>query len=768
MQRDIQAIISQMTLEEKASLCSGLDFWHLKGIERLGIPSIMVTDGPHGLRKQQQSADHLGIYDSVPATCFPSAVGLASSWNRELIEKIGIALGEECQAEGVAILLGPGANIKRSPLCGRNFEYFSEDPYLSSEMAASHIKGVQSQGVGTSLKHFAANNQEHRRMSIDAVVDERTLREIYLASFEGAVKQAQPWTVMCSYNKVNGKYASENKYLLTDILKDEWGFEGFVVSDWGAVNERVKGLAAGLDLEMPSSNGIGDQKIVEAVKNGTLPEKVLDKAVERILRVIFKAVDQKKENASYDKEAHHQLAREAARECMVLLKNEDRILPLKKEGTIAVIGEFAKNPRYQGGGSSHVNPTKLDNIYEEIKKTAGNKANILYAQGYNLEKDDIDEQLIQEAKKIAIQSDVAILFVGLPERYESEGYDRQHLRIPDNHQKLIEAVTEVQPNVVVVLSNGSPIEMPWLDKVKGVLEAYLGGQALGGAIADLLFGDANPSGKLAETFPRELSHNPSYLNFPGEGDKVEYKEGIFVGYRYYDKKNIEPLFPFGYGLSYTTFEYSNLSISKKEILDTETVTVTVNVKNTGEMAGKEIVQLYVKDVESSVIRPEKELKGFEKVELQPGEEKTVTFTLDKRAFAYYNVDLKDWHVESGEFEILIGKSSRDIVLKKSIYVKSTVKLKKKIHRNTTVGDLLNDPVLAPVAKAWIAKLNEDSLFANLSEGDDAYEMMVAMMKYMPLRGLVVFHPSKLNEHMLNEKIKEFNDILSKESSLVTN
>lgn len=762
MQRDIQELISQMTLEEKASLCSGLDFWHLKGIERLGIPSIMVTDGPHGLRKQQQSADHLGIYNSVPATCFPSAVGLASSWNRELVEKVGIALGEECQAEGVAILLGPGANIKRSPLCGRNFEYFSEDPYLSSEMAASHIKGVQSQGVGTSLKHFAVNNQEHRRMSVDVIVDERTLREIYLASFEGAVKQAQPWTVMCSYNKVNGEYASENKYLLTDILKDEWGFEGFVVSDWGAVNERVKGLAAGLDLEMPSSNGIGDQKIVEAVKNGTLPEEVLDKAVERILRVIFKAVDRKKENASYDKEAHHQLAREVARECMVLLKNEERILPLKKEGTIAVIGEFAKNPRYQGGGSSHVNPTKLDNIYEEIKKTAGNNANILYAQGYNLEKDEIDEQLIQEAKKVAIQSDVAILFVGLPERYESEGYDRQHLRIPDNHQKLIEAVTEVQPNVVVVLSNGSPIEMPWLDKVKGVLEAYLGGQALGGAIADLLFGDANPSGKLAETFPRELSHNPSYLNFPGEGDKVEYKEGIFVGYRYYDKKNIEPLFPFGYGLSYTTFEYSNLSISKKEMLDTETVTVTVNVKNTGEMAGKEIVQLYVKDVESSVIRPEKELKGFEKIELQPGEEKTVTFTLDKRAFAYYNVDLKDWHVESGEFEILIGKSSRDIVLKDSIYVKSTVKLKRAFHRNTTIGDLLDDPTVASIAKELLAKISETNPLMNVSEDDEAYEMMTAMMRYMPLRALVNFSQGNFTEKMLDKLLNELNETVNSE------
>lgn len=760
MERDIKKLISQMTLEEKASLCSGLDFWHLKGIERLGIPSIMVSDGPHGLRKQDEKGDHVGIYNSVPATCFPSAAGLASSWNRELVEKVGAALGEECQAEGVSVLLGPGANIKRSPLCGRNFEYFSEDPYLSSEMAASHIKGVQSQGVGTSLKHFAANNQEHRRMSVDAVVDERTFREIYLASFEGAVKKGKPWTVMCSYNKINGEYASENKYLLTDILRDEWGFEGFVVSDWGAVNERVKGLEAGLDLEMPSSFGIGDQKIVEAVKEGKLSEEVLDRAVERILNIIFKAVDNRKENATYDKEEHHRLAREVARECMVLLKNEDNILPLKRQGTIAVIGEFARKPRYQGGGSSHVNPTKLDDIYEEIKKSAGDNVRVIYAQGYNVDKDEVDESLLEEAKRVAKEADVAVIFAGLPERYESEGYDRQHMRMPENHCALIEGVAEVQPNVVVVLSNGSPVEMPWLDKVKGLLEAYLGGQALGGAIADLLFGDANPSGKLAETFPKKLSDNPSYLNFPGEGDRVEYREGVFVGYRYYDKKGIEPLFPFGYGLSYTTFEYSDLTISKKEMLDTETVTVSVKVKNTGEMAGKEIVQLYVRNVESTVIRPEKELKGFEKVELKPGEEKTVTFELDKRAFAYYNVDIRDWHVETGEFEILIGKSSRDIVLKDKILVKSTVTVRKPVHRNTLVGDLLSDPVLAPVFKEFMSKASQDNpMFAPIQDQDS---IMAAMMRYMPLRAVMNFGMGKFTEEMLNGLIQKLNEKLNEQ------
>jgi beta-glucosidase len=755
MKRDIKQIISQMTLEEKASLCSGLDFWHLKGIERLGIPSIMVTDGPHGLRKQAQGADHLGIYNSVPSTCFPSAAGMASSWNRDLIQKVGVALGEECQAEDVAVLLGPGVNIKRSPLCGRNFEYFSEDPYLASEMAANHVKGVQSQGVGTSLKHFAANNQEHRRMSTDAVVDERTLREIYLASFEGVVKQSQPWTVMCAYNKVNGEYASENEYLLNDILKDEWGFEGFVVSDWGAVNERADGLSAGLELEMPSSNGSGDQKIVNAVRNGKLTEEKLDKALERLLRVIFMSVDHKIENAVYTKDKHHQLAREMARESMVLLKNEDNVLPLKKQGTIAVIGEFAKKPRYQGGGSSHVKPTKLENIVEEIEKSAGKQSNVLYAQGYRLDSDEIDDTLIAEAKEVAAQADTVVLVVGLPDRYESEGYDREHLRMPANHLKLVEAAAEVNRNIVVVLSNGSPIEMPWLGSVKGVLEAYLGGQALGGAIADLLFGDANPSGKLAETFPRQLSDNPSFLNFPGEGDKVEYKEGIFVGYRYYDAKKVEPLFAFGYGLSYTTFEYSNLSINKKEIQDTDAVKVSVNIKNTGDRAGKEIVQLYVKDVESTVNRPEKELKGFEKVDLQPGEEKTVTFILNKRAFAYYNVDLKDWHVETGEFEILVGKSSHEIALKDSIMVQSTVYIKKPVHRNTLLGDLLADPVLAPLVKELMAKHNP---FPDLGDSEgDAAEMMEAMMRYMPLRAMVNFSMGAFTEEMLTDMIQKLNE-----------
>lgn len=752
MTKDIKKIIKQMTLEEKAGLCSGLDAWCTKSIERLGIPSIMMTDGPHGLRKQSEDAELFDVNNSVPATCFPSAAGLACSWDRELVEKVGVALGEECQAENVSILLGPAANIKRSPLCGRNFEYFSEDPYLSSEMATSHIKGVQSQGVGTSLKHFAANNQEHRRMTVDAVMDERTLREIYFASFENAVKKAQPWTVMCAYNRVNGEYCSENRHFLTDILKNEWKHEGFVVSDWGAVNDRVKGLDAGLELEMPSSSGVGDKKIIDAVRSGKLSENILNRAVERLLTIIFKAVENKKENASYDKEAHHKLARQAAGESMVLLKNEDDILPLEKKGSIALIGAFVKKSRYQGEGSSHITPTRLDDIYEEIEKTAGGKANITYSEGYRLENDNIDEELINEAQKAASGSDVAVIFAGLPEEYESEGFDRTHMRMPENQNRLIESVAEVQSNIVVVLVNGSPIEMPWIDKVKGVLEAYLGGQALGGALADTLFGTVNPSGKLAETFPVKLNHNPSYLNFPGEGDRVEYKENLFVGYRYYDTKGIEPLFPFGYGLSYTQFEYSNMSVDKKDVSDNNVIKVSVKVKNTGKVAGKEIVQLYVKDVKSSVQRPEKELKGFEKVFLNPGEEETVTFTLDKRAFAYYDAEIKDWHVESGEFLILIGKSSKDIVLKESVRVNSIVRLRKRFSDNSTVGDLMADSLAAAVFGPIMKKIS-DAL--QIKQGD-TLDMTAAILKYMPLRSLPNFTQGGFSEEMLQEVLDKIN------------
>lgn len=714
--RNIKDLINQMTLEEKAGICSGHDFWNTKSIERLGIPSIIMTDGPHGLRKQAGETDHLGINKSVPSTCFPSAAGLACSWDKDLVNKMGVAIGEEAQANGVSIVLGPGANIKRSPLCGRNFEYFSEDPYLSSHLAASYIKGVQSQGVGTSLKHFAVNNQEYKRMSVDVIVDERTLREIYLASFEEAVREAQPWTVMAAYNKVNGDFCSENKNLLTEILKDEWGFEGFVVTDWGAANELDDGIAAGLELEMPSSGGQGEKKIVEAVKAGKLSIETLDQAVERILNVVFQAVNNKKKDALYSKNEHHRIAREVAQESMVLLKNEKQILPIKEVESVAVIGAFAKNPRFQGGGSSHINPTMVDTIFEEMEKVAGPTTSLQYAKGYSLESDDVNEDLILEAVEVAKKAEVAVIFAGLPERYESEGFDRKHLGIPENHIVLIEEIAKVQSNVIVVLSNGAPVEMPWLSKVKAVLETYLGGQALGGAVSDLLFGLANPSGKLAETFPKKLAHNPSYLNFPGDGETVEYREGVFVGYRHYDTRDVDPLFPFGYGLSYTSFEYSDIRVNRKEIQDTDTVTVSVKVKNTGSVAGKEIVQLYVRDVDSTVPRPEKELKGFDKVYLQPGEEKTVTFELGKRAFAYYNAKLKDWHVESGAFDILVGSSSRDILQRETVYVQSTVKIEKVITRYSTFGELMEHPVGAEILKAMQLQVGQSDIDHGLGAG----------------------------------------------------
>lgn len=770
---DIQHLISQMTLEEKASLCSGKDFWHTQGIERLGIPSVMVTDGPHGLRKQAEGADHLGLHDSVPATCFPSAAGIASSWDRDLIQGMGEALGEECQAENVAVLLGPGANIKRSPLCGRNFEYFSEDPYLSSEIAASHIRGVQSRGVGTSLKHFAVNNQEHRRMSVDAVVDERTLREIYLASFEGAVKKGQPWTVMSSYNRVNGTYASEHEELLNGILKEEWGLEGFVMSDWGAVNERAAGLAAGLELEMPSSGGIGAKKIVDAIQDGSLPEHKLDAAVGRILRVVLRAAAEKVENASYDRDEHHALARKIARESMVLLKNEAGILPLKRSGRIAVIGELSKRPRYQGGGSSHIIPTQLDRIYDEFVKEAG-EAQVNYARGYNLKQDDTDEALIAEAVKAAGEADVAVLFAGLPDAYESEGYDRTHLRLPENQLRLIEELSQVQPNLVVVLSNGSPVEMPWLGGVKGLLEAYLGGQALGGAIADLLFGTVSPSGKLAETFPVRLEDTPAFLNFPGTGDRVEYREGLYVGYRYYDKKAIEPLFPFGFGLSYTTFDYSDLRVSSAQASADQGVEVSVNVTNTGSVLGKEVVQLYVRDVESTVDRPERELKGFGKVELQPGETATVSFVLDRRAFAYYDVEAADWRVESGVFELGVGSSSRDIKQTAEVDIEGDAPIVEPVHRNSLIGDLMRPGRLTPDQKALLDDFLQGGLFTppaeeaadtpaneegSSSEDEDEHgsaDMMAAVGRYLPLRAAVGFAGDPDGEHKLNELLERIN------------
>ena len=626
----IKELISRMTLEEKAGLCSGADFWHTKAVERLGIPATMVSDGPHGLRKQDQEGDHLGINDSIKAVCYPAASATAASFDPDLLEKMGEALGEACQHEKLSVLLGPAVNIKRSPLCGRNFEYFSEDPYLTGKMATALIKGIQSKNVGTSIKHFALNDQEHRRMSSSSDADERTIREIYFPAFEMAVKEAQPWTVMCSYNRINGVYASENHWLLTEVLRDEWGFEGYVMSDWGATADRAEGIRAGLDLEMPASGGINDRKIVEAVKDGKLDEKRVDLCCERILNIVYRYVENAKPDTPWDQEAQHLQAAEVAAECMVLLKNEGGLLPLNREDEIAFIGEFAEKPRFQGGGSSHINCFKTTGALEAAK---GLK--VTYARGYDVAADDAPDAMIAEAVAAAKKAKVAVVFAGLPDAYESEGYDRTHMRMPESQNRLIEAVAEANTNTVVVLHNGSPVEMPWIGRVKAVLEAYLGGQAVGLATVRVLYGDVNPSGHLPESFPVKLEYNPSYLFFGGEPRGTEYREGIFVGYRYYDKKKMDVLFPFGHGLSYTTFEYSSLKLSRDAMKDTDTVEVKATVKNTGSRAGKAVVQLYVGDAECYVnaIRPVRELKGFRKVFLEPGESKEVSFTLCKRAFA---------------------------------------------------------------------------------------------------------------------------------------
>ena len=751
MERNVKEIVSQMTLEEKAGMCSGKDFWHLKSVERLGIPEVMVSDGPHGLRKQAENTDHLGINESIKAVCFPTACATACSFDRDLLEEMGSALGKECQAENVSVLLGPAVNIKRSPLCGRNFEYFSEDPYLAGQMAKAHIQGVQKEGVGTSIKHFAANNQEYHRMSASSEVDERTLREIYLAAFETPIKEAKPKTVMCSYNQINGVFASEDPWLLDEVLRKEWGYEGYVMSDWGAVNERVPGLKAGLELEMPASGGETDRQIVEAVKNGTLKEEILDRAVERILNVIFDYVNHKKDEV-FDMEKDHALAEKVETESMVLLKN-DGILPLKKGSRVAFIGAFAKNPRYQGGGSSHINSFRVTGALE----AAEGMADITYAEGYGLEKDEIDEALVTEAVKAAKEAEVAVIFAGLPDAFESEGYDRVHMKMPNCHNHLIQEVCNVQPNVVVVLHNGSPVEMPWADEVKGILEAYLGGQAVGAAEAKILFGDANPCGKLAETIPYKLSDNPSYLNFPGDGETVEYKEGIFVGYRYYDKKEMPVRYPFGYGLSYTEFAYSNLKLDKKSMKDTDTLTVSVDVTNTGSREGKEIVQLYVEDLTGSANRPVRELKNFVKVSLAPGETKTVQMELNKRSFAWYNVKLHDWYAASGIYEIQIGKSSREIVLSDTVEVTTDVTVPVEIHKNTTVGQLMRDPKAAAFLQETMGEMMK-----TLGGGGEASaeaispEMIQGMLESMPLRGLRSF--AGLSEEGLNQLVEKLRSL----------
>ena len=663
-------LISQMTLKEKASLCSGKDFWHLKSIERLGLPEIMVCDGPHGLRKQNAENKKVGIGNSYPATCFPTAVTTACSWDRDLIYKMGQALAEECLQHGVSVLLGPGVNMKRSPLCGRNFEYFSEDPELAGEMGAAFIAGVQSKGIGTSLKHFAGNSQEMKRMTSNSIIDERALREIYLRAFEKAVKKSQPWTVMNAYNLLNGTYCSENDWLQNKVLRDEWGFKGAVVSDWGAVNDRVAGLNAGNDLEMPSSGGVNDTKIVEAVKCGVIDETTLDERVDKLIDIILKGAANKKPSYKFDVKAHNLLSRQIAEQSMVLLKNDGNILPLKRvEGEyVAVIGAFADNPRYQGAGSSIINPTMIDSGRRAFNNSP---ISVKFADGYDRSgKRKNEDAYITEACNLAKNASKAVVFIGLTDDCESEGFDRSTMKLPDGHNRLVEAVSRVNDNVIVVLEGGSPVEMPWADDVKAILNAYLGGQSVAPAIVDVLTGKANPCGKLAETYPICLKDTPTSFRYPDSKEDVQYRESIFIGYRYYDKVERNVRFPFGFGLSYTSFEYSDIKLKKKNLTKGEGAKVTFTIKNTGDVAGSEIAQVYVAKPESKIFRAPKELKGFVKIHLDPGEEKKVSVELDDRAFAFWNTATEDWCVESGEYKILVGASSRDIRLEAAAKMKS--------------------------------------------------------------------------------------------------
>ena len=726
---DIKNLISQMTLEEKASLCSGQDFWRTKAIERLGIPALSVSDGPHGLRKQEEGGDHLGMGESIKAVCFPAGCASASSWDKNVLRLIGETLAKEYQAENVGVILGPAINIKRSPLCGRNFEYLSEDPFLSSELAAAYIQGVQSQNVGTSLKHFFANNQEYRRMTASSDMDERTLREIYLASFETAVKKGKPWTVMNSYNRVNGEYVGEDKKYLTDVLRGEWGFDGVVVSDWGAVNDRVKGLEAGCDLEMPGTGGVNDALIVEAVKNGTLDEKNVDQAVERILTILYRFLDNRQQE-TFDHDRDHEIARQAEEESIVLLKNEDSILPIRKGAKVAVIGKYAKAPRYQGGGSSHVNSSRVSAALDSLAQFT----DITFAEGFRDDKDETDEAMLTEAVQAASAADIAVIFAGLPDAFESEGYDRKHMRMPDCQNALIEAVCKVQPHTVVVLHNGAPVEMPWISQVKGVIEAYLGGQAVGAAVANVLTGKVNPSGRLTETFPLRLEDTPCFLTFGGENEQCDYSEGVFVGYRYYVSRKMPVLFPFGHGLSYTEFAYSNLRLDREAMKDDETLTVSVDVENVGSVPGKEVVQLYVAPGKGGFIRPVRELKGFEKIALAPGEKKTVRFTLDKRSFALWDVRQHDWYVEEGDYAVQICKDAETVVLTESVHVAPVRPYIPVFTVNSTLGDILR----TEKGQAIFAAMQNSAPAAG-DYGMDG-EFMAAIMDSMPLRWMVSFVP----------------------------
>ncbi|MGH3689267.1 MAG: glycoside hydrolase family 3 C-terminal domain-containing protein [Microbacterium sp.] len=729
---------SDLTLEEKASLTSGADFWTTKAIDRVGIPSVMMTDGPHGLRKQSGATDHLGLASSVPATCFPPAVGIGSSFDPEIIERVGAAIGVEAAIENVAVVLGPGINIKRSPLCGRNFEYFSEDPIVSGILGAASVRGIQSKGVGTSLKHFAANNQEFDRMRASSDVDPRPLREIYLRGFERVVKDASPWTVMCSYNKLNGVWTSEDPWLLTSVLRDDWGFDGLVVSDWGAVNDRVVGVAAGLDLEMPASGGRTDAQLVAAVRAGTLDESVLDTAADRAIELVRKAGERPSVAGPLDVDAHHALAREAAGRSIVLLKNEGSLLPLAADQKVAVIGAFATEPRFQGAGSSLINPTRVDKALDELRAVGGD--NVSYAAGFAVEGGTIAtsgrtaSDLRSEAVSVAGEADVVVLFLGLPAAEESEGFDRDHIDLPAEQLAVLDAVLEVNSRVVVVLSNGGVVALPFADRVPAIVESWLLGQAGGSAVADVLYGAVNPSGKLTETVPVRLSDNPSFGNFPGEFGHVRYGEGLLVGYRWYDAKGLEVTFPFGHGLSYTTFEYGTATA---EVRGDGDVVVQVGVTNSGDRDGREVVQVYVAPEQSIVQRAPRELKAFASVALAAGETRTVELVIRREDLAYWDIRVDRWVVEGGAYAVEVAASSRDIRSTASVEI-SGDEVHQELTMNSSIGDLIAHPVAGPIVQQALGGLMDglggDAAAATMMPNDDAMQKMMASFPIGRLAG----------------------------------
>lgn len=727
-----EEIINKMSLEEKAQLCVGADYWSSKEFEKYGIPKIKMSDGPHGLRVQKEKADNLGINESEISICFPASSTLANSWDRSVAYQLGKALGQEAKTEGINIVLGPAINIKRTPLCGRNFEYLSEDPYLTGILGSEYVKGLQEQNVGACVKHFAVNNQENRRRTINVIIDERNLREIYLKAFEMIIEKSKPWSIMSAYNKMNGEYCSENTHLLEELLRKEWKYKGIVISDWGAENSRVKGIKNNHELEMPGGRGNGVEEIIEAVKTGRISERKLNNIVDRIINIAMRG---KKNNNSerYDKEEHHKIAEKIAEESIVLLKNEEHILPIYNK-KIALIGDMAKYPRYQGAGSSTINTYKIENAYDNFKEN-----NIIfdYAKGYERIESENDEELIKEAINVAKKNEIVVLFVGLTENFESEGVDRENLNIPENQIKLIEEIYKVNKNIVVVLSNGAPIVMPWKDKVKAIITGYLGGEAGARAMVNCILGKVNPSGKLAETYPERIEDTPCYKNYPGTELTVEYQESIYVGYRFYDTNDLNVLFPFGYGLSYTEFEYSNLKVNKKD----NEIEILFKIKNIGNMKGKEIAQIYISQENSCIFKPKKELKAFEKVELDVGEENEIKIVLSKKAFEYYNPETFSWSVEQGKYKILIGKSSKDIVLEKEIFIKSKDKnIERQYPKKYYTGNIneITDSEFEellgrkiPSRNLILAQINEENTLEQIKEtkiGKYIYENQMEKMK----------------------------------------